>query len=198
MLLYYLVCRVGSVLKSNCYKDLGLKYKYVSIRVKEHEGRQRIFAVPSQTDMKGKKNKGYWYACSSISHFALLIITRVETALKQESEFIHCPVTLILLLAFRKGAFTDINSLEELFDVRPPRKDTVVTVPWKPGVLEERLCDISDQTLRNWNNDVLPRAGYKKNWKFYSIRYAMSNRLGGACVLLPPSLSDADRKSRRA
>jgi hypothetical protein len=182
MLLYYLICRPGSVLKSNSYKDLGLKYKHVSISIEEHKGRQRIFAVPSQTDMKGKKNKGHWYAFPSISHFVLLTITRIETALKQEAEFIHCPIILILALAFRKGAFVDVNSPEELFEVRPPREDTIVTLPWKPEVLEERLCDISDQTLRNWNKEALARAGYKQKWRLYSIRYAMSNRLGGACL----------------
>jgi len=88
-------------------------------------------------------------------------------------------VLLILVLAFRKGAFAHISTPEELFALRPPVKDTVFTVPWKPEVLEERICDISDNTLRNWNRDVLLRAGYTKSWRLYSVRYAVSNRLGG-------------------
>lgn len=69
----------------------------------------------------------------------------------QERAFIHCPVLLVLAIAFRKRAFTYISSLEELFALQVPAKDTTLTIPWKPEVLEERIYDISDCTLRKWN-----------------------------------------------
>jgi hypothetical protein len=97
----------------------------------------------------------------------------------QERVFIHCPVLLILAIAFRKRAFAHISSPEELFAMQVPAKDTTLTIPWKPEVLDERICDISDCTLRKWNQEMLMDAGYKKCWRMYSIRYAMSTRLAG-------------------
>jgi len=90
-----------------------------------------------------------------------------------------CPILLILAIAFRRCAFRDISSPEELFNLRPESKDDVIRLDWDQDVREERFCDLSDQTLRKWNSEVLIRAGYEKCWRLYSIRYAISNRLGG-------------------
>ena len=57
-LLYYLLARVGSVLKIQDYKDLGLKYKHLTVMVEWHEGKARRAVQVKQEDMKGKKNSG--------------------------------------------------------------------------------------------------------------------------------------------
>lgn len=61
-ILYYTICRLGVVLKSSAYKNLGLRYKHVLVVCEEHEGMLRFFAKFSQTDMKGKKDSGWGYA----------------------------------------------------------------------------------------------------------------------------------------
>jgi hypothetical protein len=62
--LYYTICRPGAVLKSSAYKNLGLRYKHVSVVLEECKGILRVSAKISQTDMKGKKNTGWGYAAS--------------------------------------------------------------------------------------------------------------------------------------
>jgi len=66
MLLYYTLCRVGSVLKTADYQDLGLKYKHVSVMIDECEGKVRRIVKIWQTDMKGKKNSTFEYVSSLV------------------------------------------------------------------------------------------------------------------------------------
>jgi len=66
MLLYYTLCRVGSVLKTQDYKNLGLKYKHVTVMIEWHEGKIRRSVKIWQTDMKGKKNSTFEYVFSLI------------------------------------------------------------------------------------------------------------------------------------
>ena len=106
--------------------------------------------------------------------------------LKQEPELMNCPITPILVRALSLKGLRGFNTLDDLFAVRALDEKDVVAIEWEPHILDMPLIDVSYQKFLGWHKDVLTKAGYKKDWRLYSIRYAMSNRLGGTSKYSAP------------
>ena len=137
--------------------------------------------------MKGKKRRHEPYVifmtiiyCANT--FSLIIW------MQEQTEFMKCPVSIFISLAFADNAFQDISTLGELLSFQLQHKNDTFKFKWREDKINAAILKCPDRkkggvfNYRYWWEQLKNlswRAGYCEYTRPYNIRRAVANRIHG-------------------